>query len=95
MLSFPPWRRMLREVLVCLVRVHVRLIAGVVGLIARGWGRDESSRLCVSTPCSNPFSIKPQLLEDTLFYWTHRLFHHPWLYATFHKTHHRFKVNDE
>lgn len=24
MLSFPPWPRMLREVLVCLVRVHAR-----------------------------------------------------------------------
>ena len=27
-------------------------------------------------------------LHDTFFYWTHRLMHHPRLFATMHKTHH-------
>ncbi len=29
------------------------------------------------------------ILQDALFYATHRLFHHPALYATFHRGHHR------
>ena len=30
------------------------------------------------------------LIEDTLFYWLHRLFHTPFLYKHFHKVHHRY-----
>ncbi|KAJ9073983.1 hypothetical protein DSO57_1010962 [Entomophthora muscae] len=30
------------------------------------------------------------LVEEVLFYYFHRLFHHPALYATFHKKHHEF-----
>jgi len=31
------------------------------------------------------------LVNDFLFYWTHRMFHsHPWIYKTFHSQHHRF-----
>jgi sterol desaturase/sphingolipid hydroxylase (fatty acid hydroxylase superfamily) len=30
------------------------------------------------------------LIEDTLFYWTHRLLHQKWLYAHVHKRHHSF-----
>lgn len=31
--------------------------------------------------------------NDTMFYWVHRLMHYKWLYKTFHKKHHEFKVN--
>eukprot|EP01147_Barroeca_monosierra_P009182 gene9182-1473_t len=31
------------------------------------------------------------LLNDALFYWSHRLLHHPHLYARFHKQHHEYK----
>lgn len=31
------------------------------------------------------------IIEDALFYWTHRLLHTPFLYRHFHKLHHRFK----
>ncbi len=30
---------------------------------------------------------------DTIFYWTHRAFHHPWLYP-FHKKHHEYKATN-
>ena len=33
------------------------------------------------------------LLEDTCFYWIHRLFHQKWLYAKVHKRHHSFVTN--
>ena len=32
------------------------------------------------------------VLEDFLFYWSHRILHHPMLYKHFHKKHHEFKV---
>lgn len=32
------------------------------------------------------------IIEDFLFYWSHRLLHHPMLYKHFHKKHHEFKV---
>jgi len=32
------------------------------------------------------------LCEDALFYWTHRLLHHPMLYQHFHKRHHAFNA---
>lgn len=32
------------------------------------------------------------LIEDFLFYWSHRILHHPSLYKYFHKKHHEFKV---
>ena len=31
------------------------------------------------------------LIEDTLFYWTHRMLHHDSVYRHFHKEHHKFK----
>eukprot|EP00054_Salpingoeca_dolichothecata_P037161 m.9939 g.9939 ORF g.9939 m.9939 type:complete len:276 (-) comp7294_c0_seq1:75-902(-) len=31
------------------------------------------------------------LLEDMLFYWAHRLFHHPAIYKLIHKKHHQFR----
>ena len=31
------------------------------------------------------------LIEDFLFYWTHLLFHTPWLYKTIHKQHHFYR----
>ncbi|EDQ87352.1 uncharacterized protein MONBRDRAFT_27469 [Monosiga brevicollis MX1] len=31
------------------------------------------------------------LLNDAVFYWAHRLLHHPKLYARFHKQHHEYK----
>lgn len=30
------------------------------------------------------------LLQDTLFYWSHRTFHRPWMFRHFHFLHHRF-----
>jgi len=32
------------------------------------------------------------LVEDSLFYWLHRLLHHPLIYKHVHKKHHEFKV---
>jgi sterol desaturase/sphingolipid hydroxylase (fatty acid hydroxylase superfamily) len=32
------------------------------------------------------------IIEDFLFYWSHRILHHPLLYKRFHKKHHEFKV---
>lgn len=32
------------------------------------------------------------IVEDTAFYWSHRLFHTPWLYKRFHKKHHEYKT---
>ena len=29
-------------------------------------------------------------MEDTMFYWSHRLLHHPKIYAKIHKKHHEF-----
>ena len=29
---------------------------------------------------------------ETIFYWSHRLFHTPWLYKKFHKQHHEYQV---
>ena len=29
-------------------------------------------------------------MEDTMFYWSHRLLHHPKLYSKIHKKHHEF-----
>ena len=31
-------------------------------------------------------------VNDTLFYWSHRLLHHPRLFSTFHAQHHRFNI---
>lgn len=31
--------------------------------------------------------------NDTLFYWAHRMFHHPSIYQYFHKKHHRFNYS--
>jgi sterol desaturase/sphingolipid hydroxylase (fatty acid hydroxylase superfamily) len=33
------------------------------------------------------------MTNDTLFYWTHRLFHHPSIYKYIHKKHHNFRVS--
>lgn len=33
------------------------------------------------------------LFNDTVFYWSHRLLHHPRLYKHLHKKHHEFKVS--
>ncbi|MCB9642200.1 MAG: sterol desaturase family protein [Myxococcales bacterium] len=33
------------------------------------------------------------LVEDTLFYWAHRLFHHRALFRRFHRLHHDFRVS--
>ena len=30
-------------------------------------------------------------VDDFLFYWIHRLFHHKYLYKYFHKKHHEYK----
>ena len=32
------------------------------------------------------------IVEDCLFYWSHRMLHHPMVYKFFHKQHHEFKV---
>ena len=32
-------------------------------------------------------------INDTLFYWAHRMLHHKYIYKYIHKHHHRFKVN--
>jgi sterol desaturase/sphingolipid hydroxylase (fatty acid hydroxylase superfamily) len=32
------------------------------------------------------------IVEDTLFYWSHRLLHHPLIYKHIHKQHHKFKA---
>ena len=32
------------------------------------------------------------VLDDTWFYWSHRLLHTPWLYKHVHKQHHRFRA---
>jgi sterol desaturase/sphingolipid hydroxylase (fatty acid hydroxylase superfamily) len=32
------------------------------------------------------------VVNDTAFYWTHRVMHHRLLYRRFHKKHHEFKV---
>ena len=32
------------------------------------------------------------VINDFLFYWLHRAFHHPLLYGRFHKQHHEFKA---
>jgi 4-alpha-methyl-delta7-sterol-4alpha-methyl oxidase len=32
-------------------------------------------------------------VNDTLFYWAHRMLHHKYIYKYIHKHHHRFKVN--
>ncbi|EGD82670.1 GTP binding protein 4 [Salpingoeca rosetta] len=39
--------------------------------------------------CRFGFSV---LVNDALFYWTHRLLHMPQLYARFHKQHHEYKA---
>eukprot|EP00736_Rhodelphis_marinus_P010697 Rmarinus@m.24756 len=51
----------------------------------------------VSGPIGSTSEVLLQLLgcmvvEDCLFYWTHRMFHHPLLYKHFHKKHHDFKI---
>jgi len=32
------------------------------------------------------------IVEDTTFYWGHRILHYPTLYSLFHKKHHLFKT---
>jgi len=34
------------------------------------------------------------LIEDTMFYWSHRLLHHRWVYKYIHKQHHEFKYTN-
>ena len=33
------------------------------------------------------------VVEDTLFYWTHRFLHQKFIYAKIHKKHHQFTTN--
>ena len=45
----------------------------------------------------SPFEFFLQIMYmmivfDTLFYWSHRLFHTSWLYKKFHKQHHEYQV---
>lgn len=35
--------------------------------------------------------VGSMLIEDTVFYWIHRMMHHRWFYATIHKQHHQYK----
>lgn len=49
------------------------------------------------TPLPPPGTVAAQWLvalvvNDTAFYWTHRVMHHRLLYRRFHKKHHEFKV---
>lgn len=32
------------------------------------------------------------IVDDTVFYWTHRVFHTPWFYKRFHKQHHEYSI---
>ena len=56
-------------------------------------------RGCLSAPVPSLFTLCAQLLfciliDDTLFYWSHRLLHaNKWLYRTIHKQHHEFKYS--
>ncbi|MCB9761799.1 MAG: sterol desaturase family protein [Alphaproteobacteria bacterium] len=48
-------------------------------------------------PLPGPLEILGQLalfilVEDTLFYWSHRLLHRPWWFRKVHAHHHRFKA---
>lgn len=42
-----------------------------------------------STPTALLQTAGALLIYDAMFYWTHRLFHHPLLYARIHKQHHQ------
>jgi sterol desaturase/sphingolipid hydroxylase (fatty acid hydroxylase superfamily) len=60
--------------------------------IFKKWGME------VSGPIPSAGSIALQFLlfmvvNDTLFYWSHRLLHHRLIYKYIHKKHHTFKVN--
>lgn len=55
---------------------------------------DDTDALAVPTSSMNMLQhlFICILLEDTLFYWFHRMLHHPALYKHVHKKHHEFKV---
>jgi sterol desaturase/sphingolipid hydroxylase (fatty acid hydroxylase superfamily) len=51
----------------------------------------------LGSPLPDPSTIAVQLvaimmMDDTWFYWAHRLAHHRSIYAAVHKQHHKFKI---
>lgn len=54
----------------------------------------DTQRDVICIPCRVQMALEIAaffLIEDTGFYWTHRLLHQPFLYKFIHKFHHRYK----
>lgn len=63
------------------------------GIVAWGWAEHGWTRIYSDWGAYPlwylPLSLLAYLLaHDTWFYWTHRLFHHPWWFKHVHATHH-------
>ncbi len=80
-----------REVFYSLLTVVIFGLVGTLTFVANahGWGRlywQPDERGWPWFFASIAIAI---VLHDAYFYWTHRMMHHRWLYAWFHRVHHQ------
>lgn len=95
-----PERTLIKEALRDLFVGHFLVNPVLAGLVV--WPLFKNRMVSLSESVKTFPSWKEFLLhflvfiavEDTIFYWTHRLLHESkWLYRNIHKQHHRFKTN--
>lgn len=81
----------------CVVVAAFNLLIVQTALLASGWPLYGLLGLDVTGAVPSAAEVCKSLVvcflvEDTLFYWSHRMLHSKMLYARIHKMHHQFKI---
>jgi len=88
----PPDKKMVRECLRDIMLNHFLLRPPVLWLLFPYIAARNSMEAPLPSGATVVWQIVAcMLIDDTFFYWSHRLLHHPRIYKYIHKQHHAFK----